>query len=369
MTAGPVVVLILSHRDAPLVRRLVNRLTAGSNTAVVVHHDPTGPALELPRSSAVLTMPSPQHAEWGRMSLALTVVNGLRFAVTHIPELSWVLVISGQDYPTRHMSAIEKDLAASTKDAYLRYFRVDRRPGNDEHHWQQLTRRRYLHKIRLPGTHRSVPFPRRHLFDDRELSLYVGDQWVNLRSSAVEHVLEQQCRLPAVARYFNWCSIPDEGYLSTLLLNNAGQLAIEADRRRYISWTKGQNHPALLEIGDVRKGRVGHRFVCSKGGQRAHARCAGHVRPTGERLRSPCRRPPDSRPAFAAGPASPSPVLLRERSPPAAGAASPPPPRRPRPHRRVAGRPVVAPTRCATPRVACCGERRPKAGRSATWRP
>jgi hypothetical protein len=198
-------------------------------------------------------MPSPQHAEWGRMSLALTVVNGLRFAATHIPELSWVLVISGQDYPTRHMNDIEQDLAQSSKDAYLRYFRVDREPGNDEHHWQQLTRRRYLRKIRLPGTHRSVPFPRRRLFDDKELSLYVGDQWVNLKQSAVHHVLEQQRRLPKVERYFNWSSIPDEGYLSTLLLNNAQHLTIEADRRRYISWTKGQRHPALLEIADVEK--------------------------------------------------------------------------------------------------------------------
>jgi Core-2/I-Branching enzyme len=253
VTAGPVVVLILSHRDPPLVHRLTRRLTAGSNTAVVIHHDPTGPALDLPRSDAVLTMPAPQHAEWGRMSLALTVVNGLRFAATHIPELSWMLVISGQDYPTRHIKDIEQDLAQSSKDAYLRYFRVDREPGADEHHWQQLTRRRYLRKIRLPGTHRSVPFPRRHLFDGRDLSLYVGDQWVNLNQAAVHHVLEQQRRLPQVERYFNWCSIPDEGFLSTLLLNNAQHLAIEADRRRYISWTKGQRHPALLEIADVEK--------------------------------------------------------------------------------------------------------------------
>jgi hypothetical protein len=253
VTAGPVVVLVLSHRDPPLLQRLVSRLTAGSNTAVVIHHDPTGPPLQLPRSDAVLQMPSPHHSQWGRMTLALSVVNGLRFAVTHIPELSWVLVISGQDYPTRSMTAIEDDLGRSSKDAYLRYFRVDPRPGNDVHPWQQLTRRRYLHKIRLPRTHRSVPFPRRHPFDGKDLSLYVGDQWVNLGSSAVHHVLEQQQRLPQVERYFGRCSIPDEGFLPTLLLNNAEHLRVEDDRRRYISWTKGQRHPALLDLSDVEK--------------------------------------------------------------------------------------------------------------------
>ncbi len=191
------------------------------------------------------------------MTLALTVVNGLRFAVTHIPELSWVLVISGQDYPTRAMQSIEDDLAQSDKDAYLRHFRVDPRPGNDVHPWQQLTRRRYLHKLRLPGTHRSVPFPRRHPFDGQELSLYVGDQWVNLGSAAVHHVLEQQLRLPHVERYFNRCSIPDEGFLPTLLMNNAQHLRIEDDRRRYIPWTKGQRHPALLAVGDVENAVAG----------------------------------------------------------------------------------------------------------------
>jgi hypothetical protein len=257
-----VVVLVLSHRDPPLVHRLVSRLTAGSNTAVVVHHDPTGPALQLPRSDAVLQMPSPQHSEWGRMTLALSVVNGLRFAITHIPELSWVLVISGQDYPTRSMTDIENDLAGSTKDAYLRYFRVDAQAGNDVHPWQQLTRRRYLHKIRLPGTHRSVPFPRRHPFNGhpanaKNLSLFVGDQWVNLGSAAVHHVLDQQQRLPQVERYFGRCSIPDEGFLPTLLLNNAEHLQVEDDRRRYIPWTKGQRHPPLLSIDDVDKAAAG----------------------------------------------------------------------------------------------------------------
>jgi hypothetical protein len=187
------------------------------------------------------------------MTLALTVVNGLRFAVTHVPDLSWVLVISGQDYPTRPMQSIEEDLAQSTKDAYLRYFRVDAHPGHDVHPWQQLTRRRYLRKLRLPGTHRSVPFPRRHPFDGKKLSLYVGDQWLNLGAAAVHHVLEQQERLPQVARYFNRCSIPDEGFLPTLLLNNAQHLQVQDDRRRYIPWTKGQRHPAFLELSDVEK--------------------------------------------------------------------------------------------------------------------
>jgi hypothetical protein len=263
VTAGPVVVLVLSHRDPPLVHRLVRRLTAGSNTTVVIHHDPTGPPLQLPRSDAVLQMPNPQHGAWGRLGFPLAVLNGLQFAVTRVPDLSWLLVISGQDYPTRPIRAIEAELSTSTVDASLRHFRVDRSGEHDVHPWQQVTRRRYLHKIRVPLTPRSVPFPRRHLFG-QDLALYVGDVWVNLSSAAVHHILEQQERLPSLERYLNWCACPDEALLPTLLLNNAEHLRVEGDRWRYIRWTKTQPHPAFLEPSDVDKAVGGTELFARK---------------------------------------------------------------------------------------------------------
>src|SRR5206468_8352141 len=42
---GPVVVVLLTHRDPPLVQRLVDRVLAGRDVAVVIHHDPRGPEL------------------------------------------------------------------------------------------------------------------------------------------------------------------------------------------------------------------------------------------------------------------------------------------------------------------------------------
>jgi len=261
--SGPVVVIVLSHRDPPLVRRLVARLTEGTDTVVVLHHDPRGPELDLPASARVLRVPDAQPSNWGGMGLARTMLSTIAYAAKQVPELSWVLLTSGQDYPCRPMQDIEAELTGSPHDAFLRYFPVDADPVGDVHRWQGVTRRRYLHRRRLPGSHRSVPLPRRHPFVDGT-RLFVGDMWVNLGASAVAHVIEQRLRLARVERYLSTCSVPDEAFLPTLLLNDSDHLDIVNDRRRYIRWTEGQPHPEFLTTGDVAAAVAGTDFFARK---------------------------------------------------------------------------------------------------------
>lgn len=263
MSRGPVVVVILSHRDPPLVRRLLQRLEQGTNTVAVVHHDPRGPELGLPRVDHVLQIPDAQPSDWGRMGLAEAMLRGIGYAWTHVPDLSWVLLISGQDYPCRPVRHIEEELAATSHDAFVRHFRVDQDPQGDVHPWQAVTRRRYLRRLRVPGSRRSVPFPRRHPFAG-DIGLYVGDMWVNLAAPAVAHVLEQRRRLPAVERYLSRCSVPDEALLPTLLLNNGGRLDVVNDRRRFIHWNEGSPHPEFLVPSDVATASAGTDFFARK---------------------------------------------------------------------------------------------------------
>jgi hypothetical protein len=133
----------------------------------------------------------------------------------------------------------------------------------DEHPWQTRCRQRYLHRLRIPGDHRSVPFPRRHPFRG-DLHLYVGDMWANLRAPSVHHVLEQRQRLPRVASYLSRCSVPDEALLPTLLLNDADHLEIVAERRRYIRWVEGRPNPELLDVADVERMRDTGDFFARK---------------------------------------------------------------------------------------------------------
>lgn len=249
MTAGPVVVGLLTHKDPPMVRRIVSRVLEGGATVALVHHDPRGPSLELEENDRVRLVRGAQPANWGGMGVAEAQFRALAAATTLYPDLSWFLLVSGQDYPCHSMRTIEAELDASRHDAFVRHFRVERSPRKDVHPWQAVTRRRYLRRRRLPGTHRAILWPRRHPFRGRT-KLYVGDMWVNLGRAAVHHVLEQRQRRPDLERYFRTVSIPDEAMLTTLLFNEGEHLDIAADHRRFIRWS-GQPHPKTLTMKDL----------------------------------------------------------------------------------------------------------------------
>lgn len=250
MRTGPVVVCVLSHREPHLIRRLVGRLLEGEHTHVLLHHDPRSEPHGVETSDRVLPLPNPRPCDWGRMNFPYAMVRCVREALAWQPDLSWVLLISGQDYPTRQMGEIETELHQATADAMVRYFRVDLHPVSGEHPWQTRCRQRYLHRLRLPGQRRSIPFPRRHPFG-YGTALYIGDTWVNLGHRAAQHLVRQSEVLPRVDAYLARCANPDEAYLPTLLLNDAQGLDIVDDRRRFIEWTEGQPHPRVLGEADL----------------------------------------------------------------------------------------------------------------------
>jgi hypothetical protein len=117
-------VVIMSHRGPAQVRRLVERVTAGSSSVAVIHYHPSGPVLPVRPSSSVAVIPDPVRCGWGRLSLVQAQRKALGWVAANIPDFSWFLLISGQDYPVRPMKLIEAELAASRRDGYVRHFLI-----------------------------------------------------------------------------------------------------------------------------------------------------------------------------------------------------------------------------------------------------
>jgi len=265
MSGGSIVVGVLSHRDPPLLARLVDRILEGEHTVALVHHDPRGEPSGLTPSDRVRLVRDPQPCDWGRMNLAEAMFRVMGEAVRQVPDLRWLLLISGQDYPAQSLRDTEAELATTDADAMLRYFPVPDDPADDVIPWQARCRQRYLHRIRIPGNRRSVPFPRRPPFGDG-LRLYIGDMWANLARPAVDHLLDQYRTQTQVRRYLSRCSVPDESLLPTLLLNRSEHptsehptsehptsehLNIVAERKRFIRWVEGHPHPETLTEADL----------------------------------------------------------------------------------------------------------------------
>ena len=270
MGGGPLVVIVLSHRNPRQVARLVDRVAAGADTVAVVHHDPSGEPLALRPSSNVALVPDPRPCRWGRLSIVEAQWRSLRWVADTIPEFSWALLISGQDYPIRPIVEIEKELAASPYDAYLRHFAVTPDPAADTDPWQAVTRRRYLRKRRLPGTHRSVPLPlpRRHPYRGG-VELYVGDMWFNLSGPTVRGMLADPLA-DRLLRYLRYAPIPDETFVCSLALNARPAPAVANDSRRFIRWSPGASHPDTITAAHIDELRDSAAFFARKVDAAAH---------------------------------------------------------------------------------------------------
>jgi len=248
---GTVAVVVISHRAPAQIERLAARVASGRDTMVAIHHDPNGEPLTLRPSSSVALVPDPVPCPWGRTGIIFAIRKSLDWLRVNVPELSWALVISGQDYPIRAMEAIEDELASAPCDAFMRNFRVDGDPADDVHHWQASTRHRYFYRRRLPGSPRSVPlpWPRRHPFRNG-VGLYVGEQWADLSARAVHKVVDSPLNDPVV-RFLERSPNADEGWLGTVLINGQPELTVANHRRRYVRWPGGTPHPAILGPDDL----------------------------------------------------------------------------------------------------------------------
>ena len=109
--------LVLSYRDPPQVLRLLRTLRAEWPAApLIVHHDDRFVALET--GPDVLRVLPPTPVQWGWAPQLEMLLRSFAFALERA-EFSWLVMLSGQDYPVRPLDAIERELLASPYDGYV----------------------------------------------------------------------------------------------------------------------------------------------------------------------------------------------------------------------------------------------------------
>lgn len=274
-----VVYFITSHGHASGLARLCNSLLKGSSEAsIVIHHDPGQKKIsdeDLPAIGDIHVLENPLAVRWGDISFVRAAMLGIRWILQN-RRFNWFVWLSGQDYPIKSMSRIEKELSASSFDAYVHaflhddpahwpsgegfqryFFRYYDFPRFDYWHRVPLTVRSFFDKarrkfnsaqplVRVRGQYRNhlaqlglrlfrTPF-------SENFHCWGGSNWVNLSRPCVEYLQYFVDEHPDVVRHYERTPLPEESLFHSILLNARG-FKIAPSSKRWINWDRERRHP------------------------------------------------------------------------------------------------------------------------------
>jgi hypothetical protein len=250
---GPVVFLVCTHHKPPLAERLLRRLAETKSAISVVHHDAKSTTLPaLPDSGRALFVPDPLSTQWADITFANAILRSMHWIRKEIPNVSWIVLVSGQDYPAMSPARIESELLQSQADAFIHWEFVPpfaRRRSTD---WQRGTSHRYYWR-RFPGTQRFVPVPRLRSYVDG-VGTFAGATWWNLGRRAVDRILDNRDMTDyLLQRRFRPSLAADEAFFQTAVLNSPADLNLVNRHRRFYRFRKtgGSAHPDILTVRDL----------------------------------------------------------------------------------------------------------------------
>jgi hypothetical protein len=260
---------LLTHRDPPLIERLLRSLWHEDNT-IVIHHDRRRPRAEhaaiasFAREFPNVIVQKPTRVLWGRFSLYAAQHEGLRLAAASgRPWTHWVN-LSGQCQPLHSAARVQQLLAAHRDHSFLRHFRplVE---GDWVGQQNRLTRR-YIDSpalewwLRLPGLGRRL----RRFFGDADalpslpgvqrplptaFTWFGADNWVVLSRAAADYLLHAP-EAARIIRELRHSGFPEESIFQSVLMNSPLREQVTNDHLRCINWKSGVASPGVFTLDD-----------------------------------------------------------------------------------------------------------------------
>lgn len=253
--------IVVSHRDPPMVRRLMTKLTEMfDRPRIVCHHDFSKCALGDEPFGDHVSFVRPHIATgWGDFSVVEATVMAIRQMFTAASAPDWFVLLSGADYPIKPAAKIVEDLFADPEcDGYLTFERID--PESPASEWQKECVQRYYSTVlmTLPLVNKQVRLrpsivPKRWLPFSENLRCYAGSQWFAANGRAAEHILRfWETDTSGLARHCRSVPFSEETFFQCVL-GNASHLKLTPNNWRYTDWTGQKSHPKTLCRDDLPK--------------------------------------------------------------------------------------------------------------------
>lgn len=241
--------VILAHQLPEQLVRLVRRLNT-PNALFLIHINRRSDDAVLDTARAALVeldnvvFLRRHKLYWGAFGHVRATIEALDELDRRSAQVDYVALMTGQDYPIKPASVIERALAESGGRSFMAY---DRLPGG----WQDGMKR-FTHwhsrRIGVPrGWHLSVPMRRRL---PQGLVPYGGSAYWWLSREAVDYVRRYVAEHPGYPRFFKRVDVPDEMFFHTIVMNSPLRDSVVNDELRHVDWTRDPL-PAIFGAGDL----------------------------------------------------------------------------------------------------------------------
>lgn len=267
-----------NHLGASCVERLVRALARGASDGFVLlgHDERAGhaTAAELAARLKVPVFALAERPRRGYLTMLAPYFQALDWLARERIDYDWLVYLSGQDYLTQSLAALERRLAAESWDGYLRHWRADAAESPWQRHRQGFLRYRLqyfdLPRVARPAlrllkllngvqslAHVHLTYGARlgvrwrgHPFR-RGLVCWAGKQWSVLRRDCAEAVAAAARRRGDLLRWFERTVCPDEAVVQTLLMAEGGY-RLRDDDLRFVDFAGSRDgHPRVLAEADL----------------------------------------------------------------------------------------------------------------------
>lgn len=247
--------LIMAHNQPPVAElaRLVRKLRH-PDAVLYIHYDlkfDLTPVQDFfAGDTDIFFVKNRVKVGWATYSMIEATANSFREIMQDFPQLDYLNLLSGQDYPLRPVEQFHAYLEQHPGKAFMHTLDV-------RTEWKEAISRvtqYHLDSLDIPGKYFIQGWMNRILPERRMPGnmIPVGrSQWFTISGKHVRYILETLEQNKALVRFFKLSWAPDEMLFQTILYNSAYRKDMVNDNLRYIDWSEGNKNPKLLTSEDL----------------------------------------------------------------------------------------------------------------------
>ncbi len=257
--------IIMAHKSPNQLHRLVSRLNDGTSE-FFIHIDLKAEFSQfetLKEFGAVVHFIQRFDAKWGGYGVIKPFLAGMRAVHDASTQFDRIMLLSGQDYPIKSNTQIDRFFENSKYSNFINYFPIpnyEKWPGGDRGGWYRVDKYYFGNKwyeffgsksMNLLSTY--LPFLKRKM--PNGMKPYTGQTWWNLDKYALDYILDYNDQHPEYLHFHRNTFVADELFVQMIIGNSKDEKllnSIENSEKRFTIWPKANSaHPKILDKNDL----------------------------------------------------------------------------------------------------------------------